>query len=335
MAKNTTPSNKQPTLSEMHLAIRQLNRRIVDIEAFDPIAVTAQRDPKIVELEAAIKETLSEVFGRNTSSYRTYMAAAVLDTAGLNLNGTPLHEVIEGLAHGKERSLSLLKRAVRSFQEKIEDDPDYHNARAGTAMAGAAMAGYGGVAADAGSPAPRAELGGAEAKASAGELRPRIQDGFPVGAASDVGPQPATYQLNAEPGRLNIQGNDADLILRRPSTTVIVMAVRTNQAALQLAALSLLASLDAKLEQLRAERSNSEDPAQYDDLKRRVEEFLAASSSDNDAPIVATTLSLADGLRSWWTKDHSSICNKALNISLFAGGSQSARRPACSARSAS
>jgi hypothetical protein len=71
---------------------------------------------------------------------------------------------------------------------------------------------------------------------------------------------------------------------------------------------------------LRAERSNSEDPAQYEDLKRRVEEFLAASSSNDEAPIVATTLSLADGLRAWWTKDHSSICNRAFNIGLFAGG---------------
>jgi hypothetical protein len=95
MAKNTTPLGKQPTLSEMHLAIRQLNRRIADLEAFDPTTVNSQRDPKIVELEAGIKETLSEVFGRNTSSYRTYQAAAVLDTAGLNLNGTPLHAVIQ------------------------------------------------------------------------------------------------------------------------------------------------------------------------------------------------------------------------------------------------
>jgi hypothetical protein len=102
--------------------------------------------------------------------------------------------------------------------------------------------------------------------------------------------------------------------------TVIVRAVRTNTLALQLAAVSLLASLDAKLEQLQDARSNSEDPAQYEDLKRRVEEFLAASSTNDDAPVVTTTLSLADGLRSWWTKDHLSICNKALNISLLAGG---------------
>lgn len=126
--------------------------------------------------------------------------------------------------------------------------------------------------------------------------------------------------LRAEGGEFKVTGNDADLILRRASTTVIVQAVRTNHLALQLAAISLLASLDAKLEQLRDVRSNSEDPADYEDLKLRIEEFLAAATSNDEAPVIATTLSLADGLRNWWTKDHASICNKAFNIGLLAGG---------------
>jgi hypothetical protein len=126
--------------------------------------------------------------------------------------------------------------------------------------------------------------------------------------------------VRAGVGEFGINGNDADLILRHASTTVIVMAVRTNQLALQLAAFSLIELLDAKLEQLRDERSNSEDPARYEELKRRVESFLAASSLTNELSVVATTLSLADGLRNWWTKDHVSICNKTLNIGLFAAG---------------
>jgi hypothetical protein len=126
--------------------------------------------------------------------------------------------------------------------------------------------------------------------------------------------------LAAGAGHYKLRGGDASLTVHRPSGTVIVMAVRENQPALQLVALSLLLSLDAKLELLRAERSNSEDPAQYEDLKRRVEEFLAASSSNDETPLVATTLSLAGGLRSWWTKDHQGICNKAVNIGLFAAG---------------
>jgi hypothetical protein len=126
--------------------------------------------------------------------------------------------------------------------------------------------------------------------------------------------------IAAEAGYYKLRGGEASFTVHRASATVIGTAVRTNQLALQLAALSLLASLDAKLELLRTERSNSEDPAQYEDLKRRVEEFLAACAANNDAPIVATTLSLADGLRGWWTKDHANICNRAFNIGLFAGG---------------
>jgi hypothetical protein len=126
--------------------------------------------------------------------------------------------------------------------------------------------------------------------------------------------------MSAGSANLTVTGNDAGLIVTRAPTTVIGKAVLGNKAALQLAAFSLRASLDAKLEQIRVDRSNSEDPAQYEDLKRRVDEFLIASMADDEAPIIATTLSLADGLRNWWTADHSSICNKALNIGLFAGG---------------
>jgi hypothetical protein len=126
--------------------------------------------------------------------------------------------------------------------------------------------------------------------------------------------------IRAEVGEFKINDNDADLILHRASTTLIVTAVRTNQLALQLAATSLIALLDARLEELRDERSNSEDPAQYEDLKRRVESFLAVSTLADEAPVVATTLSLADGLRNWWTNDHLSICNKTLNVGLFAAG---------------
>jgi hypothetical protein len=126
--------------------------------------------------------------------------------------------------------------------------------------------------------------------------------------------------MSAGSAHLTVTGNDAGLIVTRAPTTVIGMAVLGNKATLQLAAFSLRASLDAKLEQMRTDRSNSEDPAQFEDMRRRVDKFLIASMADDEAPVVATTLSLADGLRNWWTADHSSICNKALNMGLFVGG---------------
>jgi hypothetical protein len=122
--------------------------------------------------------------------------------------------------------------------------------------------------------------------------------------------------IAAESGHYKIEGNAAGLVVKR----VIGRAVATNRVAIQLAAVSLLNALNAKLEALHDERSNSEDAAPYQNLKRLVEEFLAAQAKNEEEPIVESALSLAAGIRQWWTQDHISICNKALNISLFTGG---------------
>ncbi|MBR1216305.1 hypothetical protein [Bradyrhizobium sp. JYMT SZCCT0180] len=136
---------------------------------------------------------------------------------------------------------------------------------------------------------PDVNLTGVQAAASAGEVR----------AATNNGPAPS-----AQPS----------------PTTIIVTAVSTNKVALQLTAFSLLRALDAKIDALHRERSNSEDVTPYENLRQLVEEFLAAAASASEAPVVEKTLSLAGGLKSWWNKDHASICNKVLNIGLFASG---------------
>jgi hypothetical protein len=142
------------------------------------------------------------------------------------------------------------------------------------------------------------------------------EDDLPGGVEDDALTGRITA-MAAGTDQFNVTGNDVTLTV---TSTAIGKAVLSNKVALQLAALSLRASLDAKLDQMRADRSNSEDPAQYEDLRRRVDEFLIASTSNNEAPVVATTLSLADGLRNWWTLDHSRICNRVLDMGLFAGG---------------
>lgn len=104
-----------------------------------------------------------------------------------------------------------------------------------------------------------------------------------------------------------------------PSRIVIIRTVQANQAVVQLTALSLLSALELKIETLRAAGSNSE-IAEFDDLKRRVEEFLAANAKRDEAPIADTTLSIADGLRRFWTEKHVSICEKTLDMTLFGVG---------------
>jgi hypothetical protein len=87
----------------------------------------------------------------------------------------------------------------------------------------------------------------------------------------------------------------------------------------QCAARSFVAMLELKIESLRAEGSNSE-ITEFADLKHRVGEFLGANEKGAETPIVNTTLSIADGLRRFWTEKHVSICEKTLNVALFGAG---------------
>jgi hypothetical protein len=116
------PGEKEWTPESIRGAVRKIRRRLADVEAFEPQKVTKQFDPEVTALQISIRELLADVFGSNSRSYRSYQSAGELDTAGVNINGTPLHRVIEGLVHGKDRSITLLKSAIRFFDEKMLDD---------------------------------------------------------------------------------------------------------------------------------------------------------------------------------------------------------------------
>jgi len=115
------PRDVQLTAHQIRAAISRFERRIKEVEAFEPEKVTDRRDPQIDALQAAVGEALTEAFGEDTPMRQRYSAAATLDTAGINMNGTPHHEVIEGLIHGKKLSLALMNQAVRSLEERLAD----------------------------------------------------------------------------------------------------------------------------------------------------------------------------------------------------------------------
>jgi hypothetical protein len=93
--------------------------------------------------------------------------------------------------------------------------------------------------------------------------------------------------------------------------TVIIQTVQRNQVTVQLNALLFLAEIESALEAQGAGRSNSE-IADLEDLKQRVEQFLAANAKGDETPIVDTTLSIADGLRRYWTEKYVNVCNIGL-----------------------
>ena len=84
-------------------------------------ASRGRRDPRIDTLEAAIAGSLADTFREGTQAYKRYAQAKKIDTASYNMNGTPQHEVIEGLVYGKERATAMLSEAVRYLEEKLEE----------------------------------------------------------------------------------------------------------------------------------------------------------------------------------------------------------------------
>jgi hypothetical protein len=133
-----------------------------------------------------------------------------------------------------------------------------------------------------------------------------------VGASVAAGVGGTAHRIDASEGTFKINGEAPDIAQLvghvTSHRTVIIRTVLNNRGTVQLIALSLLAALDLKIETLRAGGSNSEITV-FDDLKSRVEEFLAANEKAEEVAIADTTLSIADGLRRYWTEKYENICD--------------------------
>jgi predicted nucleotide-binding protein len=151
MARRTAPPEPQPeklTVEQMRLGISRLQRRIADLEAFDPQVIQKRWGPEVKTLETAIEETLAAVLGHNTVQYNRYKAAADLDNGPVIMRPDfggggdydDRHEAQQYVTEGKEASIQLLRQAIRGLQEEIADQGEAPNAiEAIAAAAGTAL----------------------------------------------------------------------------------------------------------------------------------------------------------------------------------------------------
>jgi uncharacterized protein (TIGR02391 family) len=140
-----TPKIKQPelksanlSLEQMELAIPKIDRRIADLQAFDVNSVNDRSDPRVSALENQLDSLLVSIFGVGTVEYDRYRWAVTrLDTASINMYGTPLHEVRVGLCKGIETAKAQLEAIKAEFLEELED--------AGRTLAGKSLKAYEGL----------------------------------------------------------------------------------------------------------------------------------------------------------------------------------------------
>ena len=133
------PSPPQPpalTPDQIRRPIETLQRCIEELWAFDPQRVRQRHNiPEIIALETSIKNALGAAFGHGTPRFNLYKDAADLDKGPHVMRSDPMfggmsaaqydaQDAIEArqyLAEGKERSIQLLQRAIRSLEDEIAD----------------------------------------------------------------------------------------------------------------------------------------------------------------------------------------------------------------------
>ncbi len=126
MARTTKPVEKrQANLSwqQMEAAIPVIERRIADLEAFDPDTMNARSDARIGALSSKLDDFLVSTFGADSVEYDRYKWPVTrLDTARRSaVYGVPIEEVRQGLKRGKENSKAQLEAIKSGFFEKLGD----------------------------------------------------------------------------------------------------------------------------------------------------------------------------------------------------------------------
>jgi len=110
-----------------------LSKRVAAVESFDPASVREQfGDPGLEGLRASIADALDRTFGSNTVERRRYRLASEFSTGGVSVyHETPLNEVHEAVRQSRDRNLALLRQAVASLEEQLEELDGQAEDRAG------------------------------------------------------------------------------------------------------------------------------------------------------------------------------------------------------------
>jgi predicted nucleotide-binding protein len=126
MAKRKTPAapppeRRQMTVEEMRKANGIIQRRIDDLNDFNPAAAS---EDAVVALERSIAESLERAFGKDSSDYFRFLPAAQLDNAPITMS--PLgdrypRDTKRYWTEGKASALSTLNGAMSMLRERIAD----------------------------------------------------------------------------------------------------------------------------------------------------------------------------------------------------------------------
>jgi uncharacterized protein (TIGR02391 family) len=126
MVRSPAPAPRLPanlSINQKIEAIPKIERRISEIQEFDPNSVNDSSDPRISVLEKRLESLLESVFGHNTIEYKRYeYEAAKLDRSGYSYGyEIPISSIRKGLMEGKTAIINHLLEIISQFKEDIGD----------------------------------------------------------------------------------------------------------------------------------------------------------------------------------------------------------------------
>jgi predicted nucleotide-binding protein len=123
MAKKATPTPQNVALNpaEMQQAVKRFQKLIERLREFDPKTINERGDACIEALEHAVRTGIEKTYPPGTVQYERLVGAMHLDTASINMiEPTPISEVREGLAYGRDRAIAMLEEEVAALTEDLE-----------------------------------------------------------------------------------------------------------------------------------------------------------------------------------------------------------------------
>lgn len=127
MARKPTSAEPQPsrlTAEDMRRGVKRLQKRLQEVEAFDPVTLD-RRDPwsTVRPLSTSIETALDETFGKGTIEYNRYATASRFDWP--IMRGDMDHSrKVQYVADDRNRSIQLLSAAIDLLNERIEADAE-------------------------------------------------------------------------------------------------------------------------------------------------------------------------------------------------------------------
>jgi predicted nucleotide-binding protein len=111
------------TPQDMQQGIKRLERRIAEVEAFDPrIVLPHDAEVAAEALHTSVDAALVQTFGHGTIEYNRYSGASTFSWSVHLGRPTPFSEILSGLIRCRSRSLALLRQAASFLKDELQSN---------------------------------------------------------------------------------------------------------------------------------------------------------------------------------------------------------------------